>query len=100
MDETKKLTALKALPVATGAATLASAFPSFAADAGGAAGATTAADWSAVITALTGQISVGTIVAALATFVTAGIGIVFMWWGVRKGIRSLMSAFRKGRMSV
>lgn len=100
MDETKKLTALKALPVVTGAATLASAFPSFAADAAGAAGATTAADWSAVITALTGQISVSTIVAALATFVTAGIGIVFMWWGVRKGVRSLMSAFRKGRMSV
>lgn len=96
MDETKKLTALKALPVATGAATLASAFPSFAAD----TGATTAADWSSVITALTGQISVSTIVAALATFVTAGIGIVFMWWGVRKGVRSLMSAFRKGRMSV
>ena len=97
MDETKKLTALKALPVVTGAVTLASAFPSFAADA---AGATTAADWSAVITALTGQISVSTIVAALATFVTAGIGIVFMWWGVRKGVRSLMSAFRNGRMSV
>lgn len=96
MDETKKLTALKALPIVTGAATLASAFPSFAAD----GGVTTAADWSAVITALTGQISVSTIVAALATFVTAGIGIVFMWWGVRKGVRSLMSAFRKGRMSV
>lgn len=96
MDETKKFTALKALPVVTGAATLVSAFPSFA-DSGT---ATTAADWSAVITALTGQISVSTIVAALATFVTAGIGIVFMWWGVRKGIRSLMSAFRKGRMSV
>ena len=95
MDETKKLTALKALPAATGVATLASAFPSFAAE-----GVTTAADWSAVITALTGQISVSTIVAALATFVTAGIGIVFMWWGVRKGVRSLMSAFRKGRMSV
>lgn len=98
MDETKKLTALKTLPVVTGAATLVSAFPSFAADP--TTSATTAADWSAVITALTGQISVSTIVAALATFVTAGIGIVFMWWGVRKGIRSLMSAFRKGRMSV
>ena len=63
-------------------------------------GAITATDWSAVITALTSQISVSTIVAALATFVTAGIGIVFMWWGLRKAISSLMSAFRKGRMSV
>lgn len=60
----------------------------------------TADSWKPVITALTSQISVSTVVAALATFVTAGIGLVFMWWGLRKGLRSLMSAFRKGRMSV
>lgn len=60
----------------------------------------TADSWAPVITALTSQISVSTVVAALATFVTAGIGLVFMWWGLRKGLRSLMSAFRKGRMSV
>ena len=65
------------------------------------AGAPVAADaWKPVIDALTSQISVSTVVAALATFVTAGIGLVFMWWGLRKGLRSLMSAFRKGRMSV
>lgn len=62
--------------------------------------ATTASDWATVITAMTGQISVSTIVAVLATLVTAGIGIVFMWWGVRKAARSLMAAFRKGRMSL
>lgn len=60
----------------------------------------TADSWKPVIAALTSQISVSTVVAALATFVTAGIGLVFMWWGLRKGLRSLMSAFRKGRMSV
>lgn len=60
----------------------------------------TADAWKPVIAALTSQISVSTVVAALATFVTAGIGLVFMWWGLRKGLRSLMSAFRKGRMSV
>lgn len=60
----------------------------------------TAAAWKPVIDALTAQISVQTVIAALATFVTAGIGLVFMWWGLRKGLRSLMSAFRKGRMSV
>lgn len=98
MDETKKLTAFKALPVAVPLATMMAATPAFAE--GPTATAVSATDWSAVITALTGQISVSTIVAALATFVTAGIGIVFMWWGVRKGVRSLMSAFRKGRMSV
>lgn len=60
----------------------------------------TASDWSSVISAMTNQISVSTVVAVLATLVTAGIGLVFMWWGVRKAIRSLMSAFRKGKMDV
>ncbi|SCJ37822.1 Uncharacterised protein [uncultured Clostridium sp.] len=98
MDETKKLTALRAFPAITCLVTFAASTPVFAE--GPTATAVSATDWSAVITALTGQISVSTIVAALATFVTAGIGIVFMWWGVRKGVRSLMSAFRKGKMSV
>lgn len=60
----------------------------------------TASDWSSVISAMTGQISVSTIVAVLATLVTAGIGLVFMWWGVRKAVGSLMSAFKKGRVSI
>ena len=60
----------------------------------------TAADWSSVISSMTAQVSVSTIVGVLATLVTAGIGLVFMWWGVRKAIGSLMSAFRKGRMSL
>lgn len=60
----------------------------------------TAADWSSVITAMTSQISVSSVVGVLATLMTAGIGLVFMWWGVRKAVGSLMSAFRKGRMSM
>lgn len=63
-------------------------------------GVVSASDWSSVMTALTSQISVSTIVGVLATLVTAGIGLVFMWWGVRKALRSLMSAFRKGKMSL
>lgn len=66
----------------------------------GPAAAVTAADWKAVIDALTAQVSVAQIVSVLATLVTAGIGLVFMWWGVRKALRSLMAAFRKGRMSL
>lgn len=62
------------------------------------AGAVTASDWASVITAMTGQISVSTVVATLATLVTAGIGLVFMWWGVRKAIGSLMGSFRSGRI--
>lgn len=64
------------------------------------AGAVSASDWSSVISAMTSQISVATIVGVLATLVAAGIGLVFMWWGVRKAIGSLMSAFRKGKMKV
>lgn len=56
--------------------------------------------WESVMTALTAQISVTAIVGVLATLVTAGIGLVFMWWGVRKALRSLMAAFRKGKMSL
>lgn len=60
----------------------------------------TAADWQSIFTALTAQVSPTTIIAVLTTLVTAGIGLVFMWWGIRKALRSLMAAFRKGRMSL
>lgn len=62
--------------------------------------AVTAADWASVISAMTAQISVATIVGVMATIVAACIGIVFMWWGVRKAVRALMAAFRKGKISV
>lgn len=60
--------------------------------------AVTASDWASVIAAMTGQISVSTVVGVLATLVTAGIGLVFMWWGVRKAVGSLMGSFRSGRI--
>lgn len=60
----------------------------------------TASDWASVITAMTSQISVGSVVAVIASTVTAGIGLVFMWWGVRKAVRALMKAFQKGKTSV
>lgn len=66
----------------------------------GSATAVTASDWASVISAMTAQISVATIVGVMATIVAACIGIVFMWWGVRKAVRALMSAFRKGKISV
>lgn len=67
---------------------------------GGAATAVTVSDWASVISAMTAQISVSTIVGVMATIVAACIGIVFMWWGVRKAVRALMAAFRKGKISV
>lgn len=63
-----------------------------------ASGVVSAADWASVITAMTSQISVSTVVGVLATLVTAGIGLVFLWWGVRKAVGSLMGSFRSGRI--
>lgn len=57
-----------------------------------------AADWASVISAMTSQISVSSVVGVLATLVTAGIGLVFLWWGVRKAVGSLMGSFRSGRI--
>lgn len=58
----------------------------------------TASDWASVIAAMTSQISVSTVVGVLATLVAAGIGLVFLWWGVRKAVGSLMGSFRSGRI--
>lgn len=66
----------------------------------GAATAVSSADWASVLSAMTGQISVSTVVAVLASTTGAAIGLVFMWWGIRKLARVLMSAFRKGKLSV
>ncbi|MDB2009613.1 hypothetical protein [[Clostridium] symbiosum] len=88
------------LPVTTTLMVVGASVPVFASSSGGSSSAVSASDWASVISAMTSQISVSTVVAVLATLVTAGIGLVFMWWGVRKAISSLMSAFRKGRMKL
>lgn len=88
------------LPVATGLMAV-SSFPALASEAGATAGATvTSTDWAPIISAMTGQISVSTVVGVIATAIGAGIGLVFMWWGGRKAVRTLMSAFRKGKVSM
>lgn len=56
--------------------------------------------WQSVIDALTAQISVTTLMTVIAAVVTAGIGLVFAWWGVRKVTRGIMSAFKKGKLAV
>lgn len=85
------------LPVAAGFTALAS-FPAFAEEV--TATVVTSTDWKPIIDAMTGQISVTTVVGVIATAIGAGIGLVFMWWGGRKAVRTLMSAFRKGKVSM
>lgn len=70
----------------------------FASEAGSTA--VTAADINGVITAMTSQISVTTIMTVLVAAIGAAIGFVFMWWGVRKLLATFFSGFRKGKASV
>lgn len=62
--------------------------------------AITSADFQSVMTALQNQISVATIVEVLAVLAGATVGLAFMWWGVRKLVRAIMSAFKKGKVSL
>lgn len=62
--------------------------------------AITTADFQSIIDALTAQISVSTVVTVVAAGMTAAVGFVFMWWGVRKLVRMIMSAVKKGKASV
>lgn len=87
-----------AVPVAAGLSALA-AFPAMAEEIAPQA-VVTSTDWAPIIEAMTGQISVSTVVGVIATAIGAGIGLVFMWWGGRKAVRTLMSAFRKGKVSM
>lgn len=57
-------------------------------------------DFQSVLQALQSQISVSTVVEVLVVLVGATVGLAFMWWGVRKLTRALMSAFKKGKVSM
>lgn len=59
-----------------------------------------ASDWSTVITNVIGQFSVANIVAVIASVVLAGIGFVFLWWGVRLAFNSIMGAVKRGSLSI
>lgn len=60
----------------------------------------TSTAFTSVLTALQNQISVSTVVEVLAVVAGACVGLAFMWWGVRKVVRALMSAFKKGKVSL
>lgn len=60
--------------------------------------AITADAWKSVLTAMTSQISVTTVIGVLASVVGSAIALVFMWWGVRKLARTLMTAFKSGKL--
>lgn len=57
-------------------------------------------DWSTVISNVVGQFSVANIVGVIASVVLAGIGFVFLWWGVRIAFNSIMGAVKRGTLSI
>lgn len=57
-------------------------------------------DWASVLSAMTSQISPATVIAVIAGTIGAGIGLVFMWWGVRKLVKLIMGAFKSGKLKV
>lgn len=57
-------------------------------------------DWASVITGVTTAFSTTNIVAVIASVVAAGIGAVFLWWGMRLAFRSIMGAVKNGTLSI
>lgn len=57
-------------------------------------------DFKAIISAMSGQISVSTIVAVIAAVIGITVAIGFAWWGGRYGVRKLMGALKGGKVSV
>lgn len=53
-----------------------------------------------VLDSLRGQISVSTVVSALAFVAGVSVGLVFMWWGLRKAADALMRAFKRGKVDL
>ena len=70
------------------------------ADGAGTAGAPAVSAVQSVFNDVTGTINIGNVVSILAIVVGACVGLVLMWFGIRKVIRIIMGAFRKGKISV
>lgn len=49
---------------------------------------------------VTSTLSIGNILTILGALIGACIVLVFFWWGLRKLIGAVMTAFKKGRLSV
>lgn len=55
---------------------------------------------SAGLAEVTGTLTVGNVLSVIGTVLGICVGLMFFWWGIRKVIRMVMTAFRKGKVSV
>lgn len=56
--------------------------------------------WDAIVTAITGSISVSTVSSVLVSAIGAAIALVFFWWAARKVTGVIMGAFRGGHLGI
>lgn len=56
-------------------------------------------DLASVVDVLKNQINVTSIIGIIAGIGVVCVGLVFFWWGLRKVIKMVMSAFKKGRFT-
>lgn len=55
-------------------------------------------DFSAITNALSGSVNVGTIGTVIGVVLGSGVGLAIFWWGGRKIINGVMSAFKTGKL--
>lgn len=53
-----------------------------------------------VTDAVTSQFSISTIASIVGVVLAACVGLFLFWWGARKVVRMIMSAFKKGKISL
>ena len=59
-----------------------------------------ASQLNGIFEALQAQFSVTFVLSVIAAIITAAAALVAMWWGARKGVRMLMSAFKRGKLRI
>jgi hypothetical protein len=70
------------------------------AEGAGAPAVVSASDFEGITTALSTQINVTTIVGVLSACIGAVVGICFLYWGIRKVVRMMMSALKRGKLKI
>lgn len=90
----------KIAAVVTGGAVMAtSAITALAADAAGTPAEGVSAAKSLLETAA-GSLNIGNVVAIIGAGIGAVVGLFLAWWGARKLVRMLVSALKKGKVSI
>lgn len=57
-------------------------------------------DLSSLLDVFNGQLNIQTVVGVLAGAAGVSVGLVFLWWGVRKVTSALIKAFKKGKLRI